>query len=291
MKHATNNVGRHESPNRRLIRRFFANKLAVGSLVFLLIILTLGILTPVIVPHSPTAQDLNNVFAGPSGEHLLGTDELGRDYLSRMISATGATLYVGMVATGVSLLIGLPLGIISGYAKGFTDSVIGRVNDAVMAIPAVLLALGLVAVLGASAQTATIAIGVANIPRFYRVARASTLVVREETYIEAAKSVGSSNVKIMTGHVLPNIASPIVVQVSMTIGFSILIEAGLSFLGLGVQPPEASWGSMLRNATQYVSESPHLVMWPGMAILLSVLAFNFVGDGIRDSIGREVRKF
>lgn len=281
----------HESPFARFVRRFLSDRLGVGFLIFLIILVVLGLLAPLISPADPQTQDLDNTFAPASAAHLLGTDEVGRDYFSRMLHAIRPTLLAGVLATAVSLLIGLPTGLIAGYFRGPVDSVLARLTDAIMAIPSLLFALALVAILGPGIRTVIIAIGVANAPRFFRVARSVALVIRQETYIEASRSLGITNGRIIRTHLLPNMASPLIVQISMTIGFSILFEAGLSFLGLGVQPPEASWGSMLRNSTAYATENVGLVLWPGLAIMVVVLAFNTLGDSVRDSLGREQRKF
>jgi peptide/nickel transport system permease protein len=281
----------HESPFARFARRFLSDRLGTTFLVFLLVLIAVGLLAPLLSPYDPDAQDLGSAFAPSSAAHLLGTDEVGRDYLSRMLHAIRPTLLAGVLATALSLLIGLPTGLAAGYFRGAIDATLSRVTDAIMAIPSLLFALALVAILGPGIRTVILAIGVANAPRFFRVARSIALVIRQETYIEASRSLGISHSRILRTHVLPNMASPLIVQISMTIGFSILFEAGLSFLGLGVQAPEASWGSMLRNATAYASENIGLVLWPGLAILVVVLAFNTVGDSVRDSLGREQRKF
>jgi peptide/nickel transport system permease protein len=193
-------------------------------------------------------------------------------------------------ATVIGVVLGVPIGLIAGYTQGFIDTLSSRVADAIMAIPALLLALAIVGILEPNLTSAMIAIGVVYAPRLFRITRAAAISVREETFVEAARSVGTSTGRIITGHVLPNILSPLVVQISLSMGFAILFEASISFLGLGVQPPDASWGSMLGRSTRFFAQSPHLVVIPGIAILLTVLSFNVIGDGIRDSLGRETRR-
>ncbi|PRZ44025.1 peptide/nickel transport system permease protein [Antricoccus suffuscus] len=279
-----------ESSGGRFWRRFRAQKFAMVMLAVIVLLIVVAIAAPWIMPDSPTAQTLSNTLAKPSGAHLLGTDDLGRDFLSRLIAATRVTMYAGALATVISVAIGLPLGLIAGYKRGAVDATLSRINDALMAIPTLLLAMAIVAVLGFGVTKAMLAIGIATAPRFFRIARGMAIVVREETFIEAARSIGCPMTKIIRTHVLPNVLSPLIVQISLTVGFSILFEAGLSFLGLGVQAPDASWGSLLQKAVTYASTNPLLVLLPGLLILLTVLAFNTVGDAIRDSLGREVRR-
>lgn len=259
-------------------------------LLVLAVLLIIALIAPWIMPYDPLEQQLTNTLAQPGGEHLLGTDDLGRDVLSRLIAATRVTIYAGALATVVAIAIGLPLGLVAGYRRGLVDSVLSRMADALMAIPTLIFAMAIVAVLGTGVTKAMLAIGIVTAPRFFRVARGMAIVVREETYIEAARSLGAPTSTIIRTHVLPNVLSPLIVQISLTMGFSILFEAGLSFLGLGVQPPEASWGSLLQKAVTYGTTNPLLAILPGALILLTVLAFNTVGDAIRDSVGREIRR-
>lgn len=271
-------------------RRFGRQRLAVVMAGVLAVIVLVALLAPWITPQDPNAQTLLDRLAPPGPQHLFGADDLGRDVLSRMIVATRETLWAGALATAVSMVFGLPFGLLAGYLRGWVDAVLGRVADALMAIPPLLFAMAIVAVLGRGVTNAMIAIGVVTAPRFFRVARSVALVIREETYIEAARSIGCPTGRIVRTHVLPNMLSPLIVQVSVTMGFAILFEAGLSFLGLGVQPPDASWGSMLQRSTQFAGQAPWLVLLPGLAILVTVLCFNTVGDAVRDSVGRENRK-
>lgn len=279
-----------ESPARRFRRRFVRERGAVIALCFVLVTVLCAIFAPLLAPHDPDAQALGNRLQAFSREHLLGTDDLGRDVLSRILFAARVSLVAAVQATAVGVVLGVPVGLVAGYVRGWFDNLASRVADAIMSIPALLLALAIVGVLEPNLTSAMIAIGIVYAPRLFRVTRAAALSVREETFVEAARSVGSSPLRIVTGHVLPNVLSPLIVQVSLSMGFAILFEASISFLGLGVQPPDASWGSMLGRSTRFFEQSPHLVVIPGVAILLTVLSFNVIGDGIRDSLGKETRR-
>lgn len=258
---------------------------ALGFLVLLAIV---AILAPWLTPYAPAKQSLSDSLQGPSGAHLFGTDDLGRDVLSRVLVASRVSLSASVEAAVVSVILGVPLGLLSGYLRGWFDAIASRLADAVMAIPALLFAMAIVGILGPSVRNAMIAIGVVYAPFFFRIVRGSALVVREQTYVVAARSIGGSPGWIVRHHVLPNVLPPLIVQITLSMGFAILFEASLSFLGLGVQPPDASWGSMLGRATQYMEREPWLVIFPGVAIFLTVLAFNVLGDAINDALsGRE----
>jgi ABC-type dipeptide/oligopeptide/nickel transport system permease subunit len=279
-----------ETPAERFRRRFLRQRPAVVSLAVLLLITAVAIGSPVLAPQNPNIQDILNRLQGPSGAHLLGTDDLGRDELSRLMYASRVSLWAGLEATLISLLLGVPLGLVAGYEHGWLDASVSRVADVVQTIPGILLALGIIGMLGPNLTNAMVAIGIVYSPSFYRVARAAAMSVREETYIEAARSLGGTSGWILLSHVLPNVLSPLLVRVSLTLGFCVLAEAAISFLGLGVQPPEASWGTMLGRSTTFMERAPWLVTIPGLMIFVTVLALNTLGDGIRDSIGREVRE-
>ena len=279
-----------ESPARRFRRRFLRERGAVVALCFLLFVVLCAIFAPLLAPYDPDAQDLANRLQPFSRDHLLGTDDLGRDVLSRLLYAARVSLVAALQATAVGVVLGVPVGLVAGYVRGWFDNLAGRVADATMSIPALLLALAIVGVLEPNLTSAMIAIGIVYAPRLFRVTRAAAISVREETYVEAARSVGTAPLRIVSGHVLPNVLSPLIVQISLSMGFAILFEASISFLGLGVQPPDASWGSMLGRSTRFFEEAPHLVVVPGVAIILTVLSFNVLGDGIRDSLGRETRR-
>lgn len=279
-----------ESPGRRFVRRFRSERTAVAALITLLVIIVCAIAAPILAPHDPDAQSLTDRLAAPGPGHWLGTDDLGRDVLSRLLYGSRVELIAAVQATAVGVALGVPLGLVAGYVGGWFDMVVGRIADAIMSIPALLLAMAIVGVLGPNMTNAMVAIGIVYAPRLFRVVRAAVLEVREETFVEASRGVGARPARIIGGHVLPNILSPLIVQVSLSMGYAILFGAGLSFLGMGVQPPDSSWGTMLGRSTRFLEESPHLVTIPGLAILVTVLAFNVLGDGIRDSLGKEVRR-
>lgn len=276
-------------PPHGFVHRFHRQRLAVVALWFLVLIGLVVVLAPLIAPHDPNAIDVRRVLEGPSAEHLLGTDDLGRDVLSRLLFAGRISLLAAVEAVGIALLLGVPLGLISGYVGGWVDTVIMRFNDALMSFPALILAIAIIGFLGPSVTNAMVAIGIVYAPRLMRVVRGSVLSVREETYIEASRSIGCSPYRMIRRHVLPNVLSPLIVQTTLSLGLAILAEASLSFIGLGVQPPEASWGAMLGRSFAYLAEAPLFVISPGIAITLVVLSFNVVGDGLRDALGRDRR--
>lgn len=268
---------------RRMVRRFVAHRAAVAGLAFLAVITLLAIAPGLFAPHDPNAQDLLNKLDWGTG--ALGTDEFGRDLLSRLIYGARISFVAGLIAVGVSAGVGIPLGIVAGYVRGRVDGALSRFSEALQSVPALIFALTVIAVLGPGLVNAMIAVGIVTIPRFFRVARAAALDVAGNTYIEAARALGCSSSRIMWRHVLPNTLAPLVVQVALTLGGAVTAEASLSFLGLGVRPPTASWGAMLADGATNVSRAPHLVYAPGAAIVLTVLAFMYVGDGLRQALG------
>jgi peptide/nickel transport system permease protein len=239
---------------------------------------------PLLAPYSPTQQDIRNLLRPPIAEHLLGTDELGRDSLTRVLYGARVSLQVSMIAVGISLLAGCGLGLVAGYLRGATDAILMRVMDGLLALPTLVLALAITAMLGPSLTNAMFAIGIAGIPIFARLVRGQVLSIRELDHVQAARSVGADPVRVMRSHILPNVSSPIVVQASLAIPAAILAEAGLSFLGLGVQPPTPSWGAMLNTAKGYLQQDVWLAVAAGTAIFVTVLGFNFLGDAIRDAL-------
>ena len=269
---------------RRLLRRRFMRRpLAVVGLVVAAIFLLAALLAPVVAPYSASATDFNATLAPPfTHGHLLGTDELGRDQLSRIIWGSRASIQAGVLSTALAILIAVPIGIVAGYYRGWIDPVIARVTDVLLAFPFLVLAVGLAAILGPSLTNATIALGLGAVPGLIRVARGEALALREEDYVRAAVANGASDVGILGRHVLPNMTSTLIVQATVTIPAAIIGEAVLSFLGLGVQPPTPSWGVMLSDAQSYVSQAPRLAIFPGIAIFLCSLSFNLLGDGLRD---------
>ncbi len=278
-----------ESPLRVFVRRFARRKVGIAAAVVIALFVLVAVFAPWLAPYGPLEQDVRNAFEPPSTDHLFGTDELGRDVLSRLIYGARISLQAAVLAVAVALALGLLPGVLAGYARGWVDTIVSRVTDTFMSFPPLLLAIAIVGVFGPGLTNAMFAIGIIFAPRFVRISRASVLVVREETFIEASRSIGSSRTFIVTRRVLPNILSPLLVQITLSLGLAMLAEASLSFLGLGVQPPEASWGAMVGRSFRYLSQSPYLVVFPGAAIAFVVLAFNLLGDNVRDSLGSNRR--
>jgi peptide/nickel transport system ATP-binding protein len=267
--------------------RFLHQPWAIAGLIFLLIVIFAAIFAPVVAPHPPDAQDVNAINAGPSMTHWLGTDDLGRDILSRLIWGGRISLRAAFEIVGLAAAVAIPLGLIAGFFRGGVDTVIMRTMDALFSFPPLVLALTVAALLGADVNDAAIAIAIVFVPSFVRLLRGEVIAVREEAYIESARSLGAPSKRLLARHVLPNVASPIIIQLALALGFALLTEAGLSFLGIGEQPPTPSWGGMLQEGFQFINSAPWAVIFPGIAIMLTVLAFNLVADGLRDSLGRE----
>ncbi len=279
---------------REFFSRLMRARLAGVGLIIVVLFTLLAILAPVIAPYSPTKQKVTNARMPPSAENWLGTDELGRDTLSRVLYGGQISLQVGFVAVGIALLIGTALGLIAGYwSNSSADQVIMRVMDGLLSFPALVLALAIVAGLGPSKQgempKAIWAIALVTIPAYARLTRGQVLSVRERDFVTAARTVGAADVRIIVRHILPNVTAPLIVQSSLGIAGAILTEAALSFLGLGVQPPTPSWGYMLAVGRSYLDLAPWIVIGPGAAIFLTVLGFNFLGDGIRDVLDPTLR--
>ena len=282
----------HSAPEpywRWFIKRVLRVRLAAVSLAIIVLAVGTALFAAALAPENPTKAQLTQTLRAPSLAHPMGTDDLGRDVLSRIIYGARASLIAGVVATGIALLIGTALGIISGYALGMVDTVVSRVMDALLAFPGLILALAITAALGPSLVNAMIAIGIVGIPRFARLARAQVLAVREREYVEAVRALGASNARILLRHIAPNILTPVIIQTSLSVAFAILTEASLSFLGLGVQPPTPSWGFMLNQGRDYIAQAPWLAVFPGIAIFLVVMAFNLLGDAIRDALDPRLR--
>lgn len=261
----------------------------IGVIIIVLLVLT-AILAPVIATHSPTAQDIVNRYQAPSSDHLLGTDELGRDIFSRIVYGTRISIQIGVIAVGISLAIGVLLGGIAGYYGRWIDQIVMRFIDIMMAFPSILMAIALVAVLGPSLQNAMVAVGIVGIPQFARIVRSAVLSIKENEYIEAAKSIGAKHGRILIQHVLPNCVAPIIVQATLGVGTAILDAAGLSFLGLGAQPPTPEWGAMLSDGRAAIQNAPWVVAFPGLAIFFVVLGFNLFGDGLRDALDPRLKQ-
>ncbi|MFI2714683.1 ABC transporter permease [Micromonospora sp. NPDC018662] len=274
--------GGGDSTRRRVLDALRRDPLAVGGTMVLLLLVVVGVAGPWLAPSGVNDVDVDAMLRPPSGAHPFGTDELGRDVLSRVLVAARVSLEVGVVSVGIALVAGVTLGLFAGYYRGWLDSVLMRCMDVLFAFPVLLLAVAIVAVLGPGLRTAMVAIGVVYTPIFARITRAGVLAVREQVFVRAAVSIGASDLRIMRRHVLPNIAAPLIVQTSLSLAFAILSEAALSFLGLGIQPPAPAWGRMLFDGRGFVTDAWWLGVFPGAAIFLTVLAFNLVGDALRD---------
>lgn len=254
-----------------------------GALIVAFFVI-IAVAAPILPIPGPAETDWGAVRKAPSIAHWMGTDELGRDLLSRMIWGAQASLLAGVVSVAIALSIGIPLGVLAGYCRGWTDAAISRVTEALLAAPFLILAIALAAFLGPSLRNAMIAIGLSAVPIFIRLARGQTMQVLTEDYVESAHAIGLSHRAIIGRYVLPNIVPPLLVQATLTIATAIIAEASLSFLGLGQQPPSPSWGSMLNTAKAFLEQAPWLAMWPGIAIFFVVLGFNLLGDGLRDAL-------
>lgn len=272
-----------KQPNRTL-QKFLSNRAAVLGAVLVGFFALLAILAPLIAGYDPLQTSFTAIRKPPSAVHWLGTDELGRDLFSRMAYGARTSLMAGVVSVFIAMIVGVPFGIIAGYFGGWADSIISRLIDAMLAIPFLIMAIALAAFLGASLTNAMIAIGLSAAPVFARLTRGQVLSIRNEEYIEAAQVLGLRHPRIILRYILPNALSPIIVQATLTIAAAIIAEASLSFLGLGQQPPNPSWGSMLNTAKNFISQAPWMSVWPGAAIFLVVLGFNLLGDGLRDAI-------
>ena len=271
------------------LRRYASNKAALVGAIILGVLILVAILAPLLTSYNPADQDLSSAFELPSWAHWFGTDNLGRDILARIMYGGRYTLLIGVIAVAISTVIGVPIGLISGYYGAATDMVIQRVTDILLSFNAFLLALILVAVLGVGMESVTIAAGIGVVPLFIRVARAEALSIRETDYVSAAINFGGGALRILWRHVLPNALTPIIVYATLNIGTTILVAAGLGFLGLGVQPPTPEWGSMLGEARGYIFHAPLQMTFPGLAIFLAVLSFNLIGDGLRDALDPNLR--
>jgi peptide/nickel transport system permease protein len=276
-----------ETPRRRLMRRFRRNFPAMCGLGFLVLLIASALAAPLIAGKDPNVTDPFNIGAGPSSAHWLGTDLNGRDAFARLIYGTRVSLEVCLLVVLFALIIALPLGLIAGYFGSWPDYVISRFTDALFTFPTITLALIVSVILSKGILAASIAIAVTFVPGFVRLLRAQVLAVREETYVEAARSVGVSHVRMLHKHVLSNAITPLLVQIALSFGYALLAEAGLSFLGFGVQQPTPSWGTMLQDAYNAMPAKTWPVIPPGVALALTVLAINLVADGLRDSLGRE----
>lgn len=270
-------------------KRLLQNKMAVIGMTVLGIIIFAAIFAPYIAPHDPIKQNILARYKAPSSKYLLGTDELGRDILSRIIYGARYSLLIGVISISIALLLGIFLGVVAGYFGGRIDLLLMRLIDILLAFPYILLAIAIVAILGPDLQNAMLAISIVNVPRFARIIRSSVLTIKENEFIQAAKALGASDLRIIVRHLLPNCLGPLIVQSTLSMASAILSAAGLSFLGLGAQPPTPEWGAMLSDARSALQIAPWVVTFPGLAIMLNVLGFNLLGDGLRDALDPKLK--
>jgi ABC-type dipeptide/oligopeptide/nickel transport system permease subunit len=280
---------RAESQRRRALRRFVHNRTAVAGAVVVFFFLVVAGIAAVWTPYPVDQPVLERRLGSPSLDHPLGTDDVGRDILSRLAAGARYSLLMGVVAVGLAAGVGVPVGLIAGYRKGWWDTGAMRLVDVLMVLPTFVLAVAIVSVLGSGIWSVILAVAVTTVPTFARLARAATLTLREQDFVAAARVVGARDSRILGVHILPNTLPPLIVQASLGVGATILIASALGFLGLGVQPPTPEWGAMLSRGRTYISSAPHLVLFPGLAIALLVLGFNLLGDGLRDALDPRLR--
>jgi peptide/nickel transport system permease protein len=274
----------------KVLRRAARARLAPFGAAVMVLAVLVALAAPVIAPYDPLAQDLGNTLAPPGRTHFLGTDNVGRDVLSRVIWGTRISLLAGLVSVVLAVLAGSLLGVLAGYSSGRVDGLVMRVMDAVLSFPPLVLALALGAVLGAGLTGVLLALGVVYTPTFARLMRGQVLTITARDYVDAARALGAPGWRVAARHVVPNAVNPIIVQASLSVAFAILAEASLSFLGLGIQPPEASWGSMINAGRGYLQQAPWIVFGPGAALFVTVVGLNFVGDAVRDALDPRVRE-
>jgi peptide/nickel transport system permease protein len=279
----------HESPGARAWRRLVKRKSAVVGLAIIAMFVLVAVLAPLITHYDPAQQGWTSIRKPPSPQHWFGTDESGRDLFSRVVYGARASLMAGVVSVSIALGLGVPIGLLAGYGGRWIDALIGRITDAMLACPFLILAIALAAFLGPSLQNAMIAIGLTTTPIFVRLTRGQVMAVKVEDYVEAARAVGNPPARIAVRHILPNILPALIVQATISIATAIIAEASLSFLGLGQQPPAPSWGSMLNTAQRFLNNAVWMAVFPGLAIFLAVLSFNLLGDGLRDALDPKER--
>jgi peptide/nickel transport system permease protein len=275
---------RIDSPGRRALRKLLRRRAAMFGLCVVTLFVLVAVLAPWIAPYDPVKTSWTAIRKAPSAAHWFGTDENGRDVLSRIVHGASASLRAGVISVSIAVALGVPIGLLAGYRGGWIDAIISRVTDAMLACPFLILAIAMAAFLGPSLRNAMIAIGISATPIFVRLARGATMATMVEDYVEAARAVGNPRWRIALRHVLPNIVPPVLVQATLAIAMAIIAEASLSFLGLGQQPPAPSWGSMLNAAQRFLGQAPWMAIFPGLSIFVVVLAFNLLGDGLRDAL-------
>ena len=291
-KENTKQVNKKRSQWREVWRMLKKNKMALLGLVILCILVLLALFADVIANYDTVVikQNLGSRLQGPSASHWLGTDEFGRDIFARLIHGARVTLKVGIIAVGISIVCGGTLGALAGYYGGKLDNIIMRIMDIFLAVPSILLAIAIVSALGPSIINLMVAISVSNIPRYARIVRASVLSIRDQEFVEAAKAIGASNARIIFRHIIPNSLAPVIVQGTLGVASAILSTAGLSFIGLGIQPPAPEWGSMLSGGRQYLRYAWWVTTFPGVAIMITILSLNLLGDGLRDALDPRLKQ-
>jgi peptide/nickel transport system permease protein len=273
-----------------IFRRLKKNRLAMFGLAIVVVLLITAIFADVIAPYGYAKQHLRDAFQAPNGKYVFGTDEFGRDIFGRIVYGSRISLQVGFIAVGIAVVIGGFLGAVSGFYGGRVDNAIMRSMDILLSIPQILLAIAIAASLGPGLFNLMIAVGISSIPSYARIVRGSVLSIRNQEYVEAAKAMGSGDIRIIMKHILPNCMAPIIVQATLGVAFAILTAAGLSFIGLGIQPPVPEWGAMLSGGRGYIRDYPYMTLFPGLAIMITILALNFLGDGLRDALDPKLKR-
>lgn len=296
MKNKVDQVSQLPTPRvdtelRQVWRHLRRNRMAMVGLAILLLFMLSAIFAPFLTPYDPIQSDFEKTFQPPSAENLLGTDNLGRDVFSRILYGSRISLAIGFISVSIGLLIGLPVGALSGYYGGKFDLFVQRIIDILIAFPGILLAIVIVTILGVGVENVMIAVGIASVPIYTRLVRGSVLSIKEQGFVAAARALGIGNARIIIRHIMPNCLGPIIVQSTFQVATSILWAAGLGFLGLGAQPPDPEWGAMLARGREFIRTSHHLTTYPGLAILFMVLGFNLLGDGLRDALDPRSRKY
>lgn len=274
---------------KEFFKRLRKSKLAMFGLSILVLLFLVAIFADIIAPYPYEQQELTNQFQSPNAAHLFGTDEFGRDIFSRVVYGTRISLVVGFISVGIALVIGGTLGALSGYYGGKTDNVIMRLMDVLLAIPSILLAISIAAALGPGLFNLMIAVGISAIPGYARIMRASVLSIRDQEFVEAARATGSGDLRIIFKHIVPNCMAPMIVQATLGVAFAILTAAGLSFIGLGIEPPRPEWGAMLSGGRGYIRHYPFMTLFPGLAIVVTIFALNVLGDGLRDALDPKLK--
>jgi len=282
-------VAKRNGPWKDVWKRLKRSKMAILGLMIIITLMLIALFADYIAPYPYDRQDLMNTFQSPSSENLFGTDEFGRDILSRVIYGSRVSLLVGFIAVGIALVIGGFLGAISGYYGGRVDNLIMRIMDVLLAIPSMLLAISIVAALGPGLTNLMIAVGISSIPTYARTVRAAVMSIKGMEYIEASKVSGSKDIRIIFKHIIPNSLAPVIVQSTLGVAGAILTAAGMSFIGLGIQPPNPEWGAMLSGGRAYIRDYSYMTMFPGIAIMITILALNLLGDGLRDALDPKLK--